>query len=189
MLCYALLLLLCLGRADLAVAMAAHAEEFRGGGGGGGVEVTPWGDDSVRVMVPRDGASVSPQLSPVLPRDDATPVPCAGGGVTNGNLRVQCSASGRVFHRVSDGAVLFEESVVFDPLHHDHHTARSTTSSTWPPPTAPSGVTVTMRVGSAEVYGLGQQRATCYPEGGRQTQPLARAFTPGQVIRFAHCRA
>lgn len=179
-LCCALLLFLGFCCTDLAVANAAHAE----GRGGGGVEVTPWGDDSLRVIVGRDGTSVSPQLSPVLPRDDAKPVPCASGGLTNDNLRVECSASGRVFYRVSDGAVLIEESVTFDPLHHSIE--HSATSSSWPPPTAPSGVTVTMRVGSSEVYGLGQQRATCYPEGGRQTQPLARAFAPGQVIRLVH---
>jgi len=192
--------ILFLSSVELSAAVTAGTKGS-GDGDGGVTEVASFGANALRVTVPRAGAEVSEQPSPLLPRTDASPTSCAAGSsATNGNLRVECSASGRTFRRVLDNAALLQESVSFasPPLQHNkvdalHVPARNTahhhrhTNSEWAPPDAPPAVTVTVSVGSAEVFGLGQQRATCYPEGGRQTNPLSRAFVPGQVTTCVVC--
>lgn len=45
-------------------------------------------------------------------------------------------------------------------------------------------LTVNWQVGGSTVFGLGQQRQTCYPEGGRQTPTNGRVFASGQTLTF-----
>lgn len=137
------------------------------------VRFTPWGDNAVRVQVARPGHTVvDGVLSPLLPRPQAASMSCADGPITHGNLRVECSSDGatRRAYRVSDGALLLVELTDF--------VATAEQGQVEPP------LKVVFGCGASEVYGLGQQRQTCYPEGGRQAPSQGKAFAPGEVLTY-----
>jgi alpha-glucosidase (family GH31 glycosyl hydrolase) len=89
----------------------------------------------------------------------------------SGNIKVEANGTALRFIRVSDGRVLLSQtSIGFGPpIDVDHEFGQ---------------VSVSLDVASYDLYGLGMQRQTCYPAGGRQTPPLGKVFAPGKVLSF-----
>lgn len=146
----------------------------------GAVRVVPWGRNSFRVRISPPGVEVSDStLTALLPNPTLGLSQSMAGTTalnqTNGNLRVEPTATGgRQFVRVSDGAVLLVERVVS----YSHPLANQ----------ARPQLAAEFGVGSAELYGFGQQRQACYAPGGVQTQPLLRLFVPGAAVNWTLAR-
>ena len=119
----------------------------------------------------RTSRSNSATAPPAAAAAGAAAATSRGGGLLalqNGNLLFEELADGRHrLTRVSDGALLVTlEAATFGaplPLH-----------------TLPS-LSATFGLGGATVFGLGQFREACYPEGGSQTPPLGRVFAAGAL--------
>ena len=142
----------------------------------GSLLVEQWGPDSLRVRLgPGD---VPPKdLPSALLSEPPTPhlrYPASSTAFENGNLRMDLVGSTHQFTRVSDGKVLLSlDSASFLPPLPFHSLPAAAFN---------------FSLGSSEVFGLGQQRQACYAEGGAQTPPLGRVFTPGTASTLSLAR-
>ena len=138
----------------------------------GGLLVQPWGRDSLRVRLAPGGAPPVELPSALLPAP-WPPLP-PGPTYASGNLLLRVEGASYVFSRASDGKQLL-----------------SLAAPTFGPPlplhSLPS-LAANFSLGAAEVFGLGQQRQACYPEGGAQAAPLGRVFAPGAAYTFSLAR-
>ena len=136
--------------------------------------VEPWGRDSLRVRVapgdaaPADIPTALLAAPPPAPPSAGAAFSRAGSSYSAGNLRLDITAGGaHQFSRVSDGRALVA-------------LAGLAFSAPLPFHSLPQAA-ATFGVGGAELFGLGQFREACYPQGGLQTPALGRVFAPGAV--------
>jgi alpha-D-xyloside xylohydrolase len=136
--------------------------------------IQPWGRDTFRVRLAQGAGTPVELPTALLPAPPGSAPLAPAASYSNGNLLLAVDAGAYVFSRVSDGKPLL--------------TLTATTFNTpLPYHTLPS-LTVNFTLGGATVFGLGQQRQACYPEGGAQAAPLGHVFAPGAAYTISLAR-